>query len=94
MRVKIRAFGTLKNRIGKDEITLNVIPPSNINSIIEKLIEKHEEIRSEIIDPELNSPFPNTLILLNGVEVKNLGGLLTPVEKGSEIVILPVTHGG
>jgi molybdopterin converting factor small subunit len=94
MMVKVRFFGILKNRLGKDEINLTVNTPCNINDIIGKLIEIHKEIESEIIDPELNSPFPNTLIMLNGVEVKNLEGLLTPVEEDSEIVFLPVTHGG
>jgi MoaD family protein len=92
--VKIRVFGTLKNLFEKDEITLKIKTPSNIKKIIRKLIEKHKEIKSEIIDPELNSPFPNTLIMLNGVDVKNLEGLMTPVKEDSEIVILPVTHGG
>ena len=71
-----------------------IVNVEEIIKVIKTTTIRIKEIETEIIDPELNSPFPNTLIMLNGVEVKNLEGLLTPVEEDSEIDFLPVIHGG
>ena len=47
-----------------------------------------------IYDPVLNSPIPNALIILNGIEVNNLQGLETQVKEEDKLVIISVTHGG
>jgi molybdopterin converting factor small subunit len=35
-----------------------------------------------------------SLIMLGGIEVGNLEGLETKISEGSEVVLVPVTHGG
>jgi molybdopterin converting factor small subunit len=47
-----------------------------------------------LIDPELENPRPNTLILVNGKEISVLNGLDTMLEDGDEVVFVPVVHGG
>jgi len=47
-----------------------------------------------LIDPELNDPLPNAVILVNGKEIGILKGLETEVRDRDEIVIIPVIHGG
>jgi len=47
-----------------------------------------------LIDPELNDPRPNVLIMLNKKEISALNGLETGVKDGDKLVLLPVSHGG
>ena len=66
-----------------------------MGSVISTLIEYFgEEFRKVILDPMMNSPLPNALILVNGVEINNLKGLDTAVSENDDVVLLSVTHGG
>jgi molybdopterin converting factor small subunit len=47
-----------------------------------------------LIDPELNDPRPNALILVNGKEISVLKGLETTVKEGDQIILIPISHGG
>lgn len=82
-----RAYGThrVKLRIGKDE---------SIKKVIRRIAESSEELRRVLIDPVLESPAPNAVILINGKEISALDGLETPVADGDEITLIPVVHGG
>ncbi len=63
--------------------------------MIQKLVEAFSpEFKDALIDPELKDPRPNALILVNGKEISVLEGLETEVNKGDEIVLVPVSHGG
>jgi molybdopterin converting factor small subunit len=52
------------------------------------------EAQKLLIDPNLDDPRSNTLILLNGREISVLNGLGTEVADGDEITLIPVVHGG
>ncbi len=79
---------------GKREIMLDVSPHSTVGAAIEQLFEDNLELKSAIWDNEVDSPSPNTLIMLDGVEIGNLKGLETPLSPEQEIVLLSVVHGG
>ena len=53
-----------------------------------------KDFNQALIDPELNDPRPNVLILLNNVEINVLDGLNTKIEDGDKVVFIPVAHGG
>lgn len=62
--------------------------------IIYRVAEYSPKLKRTLIDPELNDPRPNAVILLNGKEINVLKGLETEVKDGDEIVLIPVSHGG
>jgi len=63
--------------------------------VIHKITETFSpEFKRTLVDPELNDPRPNALILVNGKEISVLEGLETEVNKGDDVVIIPVSHGG
>jgi len=63
--------------------------------VIQKLVEMFSpEFEEALVDPELKDPRPNALILVNGKEISVLEGLETEIDKGDEIVLVPVSHGG
>jgi len=66
-----------------------------MKSIIKALVKSFpSEARKLLIDPDLDDPRPNALILLNGREISVLSGLGTEVADGDEITLIPVVHGG
>ncbi|RLI21726.1 molybdopterin synthase sulfur carrier subunit [Candidatus Bathyarchaeota archaeon] len=95
-KVKVELTGILRRIAGKGTVTLSLKEKSTIKDLIFKLTELFSsEFKRALIDPELNSPMPNVLILLNGKEVRVLPkGLESEIKNGDKIVIIPVTHGG
>lgn len=94
VNVKVRFLGVFRGLYGKSKMILKLEKPT-VGNAVQSLAELlATESRSLLIDPELNDPRPNTLILLNGREVSALNGLETLVSDGDEITLIPVSHGG
>jgi molybdopterin converting factor small subunit len=86
-------MGTFKEAAGRPNYTIDIC--STINALIIELIkELGNEFRNTMLDPLMDNPLPNALILVNGIEINNLKGLDTPISEDDEIVLLSVTHGG
>jgi molybdopterin converting factor small subunit len=51
-------------------------------------------LKRTLIDPDLEDPRPNTLILVNGKEISVLNSLETILKDGDEIIFIPVLHTG
>jgi molybdopterin converting factor small subunit len=88
MMVRVKFLGSLRtaNTLREIEIELPV------NS---KLIDLIDTISGDY--PELSVTLRNrarNIIMLDGIEVGNIEGLETSISNGSEIVLIPVTHGG
>ncbi|MEM3442733.1 MAG: MoaD/ThiS family protein [Candidatus Bathyarchaeia archaeon] len=94
MFVTIRFVGALRGISGKSKITLNFEDALPLREVVKKLVEEIPTIKRILIDPELEDPRPNTLILVNGREISVLNGLETMIKNGDELVFVPVTHGG
>lgn len=94
MRVNIRMMGVLREAGGVQRKTIDLPDDSTVGSAIRKLIGENEKLSSVLWDSSVDSPSPNALILVDGVEIKNLHGKDTPVRQDQEIVLLSVVHGG
>ena len=93
--VWIEMLGTLEKAWGRRKEKLVLCGEADVDRILQKLIEEYgEELERSLLDPMLQSPLPNTLILLNGIEINNLKGLKTIVRNEDSITLLSVTHGG
>ena len=69
------------------------------SAIVENVILKitnslPSKFKQVLVDPELDDPRPNVLVLLNGTEIGVLKGLKTEVRNGDKLVLIPVSHGG
>ena len=87
-------MGIFRETGGKKETHLVLPEDSTIGTAIQQLIGNDEKLRSIIWDKEVDSPSPNALIMLDGVEINNLNGIETPLKPEQEIVLLSVVHGG
>ena len=88
VQVKVKVHGLLKDTLGMGLTTIDINTPLNVRSILNRLLS------SSVTQAEFNNFFVNALILLDGVEIKNLHGMDTLIEKDSELIILSVVHGG
>lgn len=94
--VKVRLIGIYRVLSGKSKLPVELEEePAIVRKVIQKLVEAFSpEFKDALIDPELKDPRPNALILVNGKEISVLEGMETDVNKGDEIVLVPVSHGG
>jgi molybdopterin converting factor small subunit len=79
---------------GRSKLCINVRKTAPLREIIKKITTELPQIARAVIDPELEDPRPNTLILVNGKEISVLDGLETMLKDGDEVVLVPVIHGG
>jgi MoaD family protein len=94
MAVTVKFIGALRSISGKSKVSIKAKDSVPLSEVIKQVIEEQPKIKRALIDPELEDPRPNTLILVNGKEISVLKGLDTIVEDGDEIVLVPVVHGG
>jgi molybdopterin synthase sulfur carrier subunit len=94
IRVKVKLLGVFRGLTDIDQLSAEA-KHLNVRSVIRLLIDSASKSdRAMLIDPELNDPRPNALLLLNGREISILRGLETEVNDGDELVIIPIVHGG
>jgi molybdopterin converting factor small subunit len=94
VRIRVRALGTLRKVTGKGYIEMILPDGADVKQVIEFLIKRYRGLEEFFLDMVTKSPVPNAIILLNGVEIGNLMSLGTPINNGSTLTLLPVTHGG
>jgi len=94
IRVNVRLLGVFRGFSGKSRISLKLEQPT-VRRVIQKLADSLSvEAKRLLVDPELNDPRPNALILVNGKEIGVLNGLETEIKEGDEVTLIPVSHGG
>jgi molybdopterin converting factor small subunit len=94
MKIRFRILGALREVVGLKELSIDVPNNATVGSAIKQLIGYESLTHSVLWDQEVDSPIPNALILLDGVEINNLKGIETSLEPEQEIVILSIIHGG
>lgn len=94
MAITVRFVGAFRGVSGRSKITIEFEEEASLREIIKEIVKKTPNLEKVLIDPELEDPRPNTLILVNGKEISVLNGLQTPLKDGDEVVFIPVIHGG
>ena len=93
--VEVKFLGVFRQFSGRKHVLVKLEEPATVRKAIEKLTEAFSsEFKRALVDPELEDPQPNALILVNGKEISVLKRLETEVEDGDEIALVPVSHGG
>jgi molybdopterin converting factor small subunit len=94
MVINVTFIGAFRNASGKSKFTITSESRILLKKAIKEIVEELPKLKTMLIDPELENPKPNTLILVNGKEISVLNGLDTILENGDELVFVPVVHGG
>jgi len=90
MVVTVKLFGSLEKLAERKTVEINVENKVEVKAILKKLI---ESINKEEFKNILESS-GSCIIFIDGIEISALNGLKTLVKEGSEIIIVPVVHGG
>lgn len=94
LNINVRLLGVFRGLAGNDRLMLKPTG-ATVGHVVQALAESLPiEARAMLIDPELNDPRPNALVLLNGREISVLNGLETTISDGDEVTFIPVAHGG
>ena len=94
MVITAKFIGSFRNISGKGKLTIMSEGTIPLREAIKEIVEELPKLKRVLIDPELEDPRPNTLILVNRKEISILNGLDTMLEDGDEVVFVPVVHGG
>lgn len=95
VNVEVEFLGVFRKFSERTHVLVKLEKPATVRKAVQKLIEAFSsELKRALVDPELEDPRPNALILVNGKEISVLQGLDTEVKDGDEIVLVPVSHGG
>jgi molybdopterin synthase sulfur carrier subunit len=94
MAITVKFIGAFRSISGKSKLSITTKEAVPLSEVIKRIIKEKPKIKRALIDPELEDPRPNTLILVNGKEISVLNGLDTIVENGDEVIFVPVVHGG
>lgn len=94
MEVTARFLGVFRSISGKNQVTIKFKDAVMLRDAVRRIVEEMPELKRALIDPELEDPRPNTLILVNGREISILNGLETILKDGDEVVFVPVLHTG
>ena len=89
MNIKIKLIGSINRIAGVKNLILTVQNKIKIHDVLNLLSEKVPNLKSYLVNP-----IPRFLILINGVDIKNINGLDTQIPEDSEITFLSITHGG
>lgn len=94
MPITVRFIGSLRASAEKSRFTLELKKTISLREVITKIVDEQPRLKRALIDPELDDPRTNALILVNGKEISVLQGLNTKIKDGDELVLVPVVHGG
>jgi len=96
VRVVVRFIGVHRSMAGKESIEVDIREGGKILDLVKEVSDRvgKAELQKALLDPELNDPRPNNVILVNGREINSLNGLETVLREGDEITVIPLIHGG
>jgi molybdopterin converting factor small subunit len=94
MAITVRFVGSLRAFVRKSKLTLQLDESASIRELIVRIVADQPKLKRALIDPELDDPRTNSLILVNGKEIGVLEGLDTKLENGDELTLISVVHGG
>lgn len=94
MAITVKFLGALRHFSGANELALNCKDCISMRELMNEITKELPELKRSPIDPQLEDPRLNTLMLVNGKEISVLDGLETKLKDGDEIVLVPFVHGG
>lgn len=94
MIVIVRFVGSLRAASRKSKFSMKLERTITVREIVKRIVEENPRLKRALIDPELDDPKTNALMLVNGRDSSVLDGLETKLKDGDEVVFVPVVHGG
>ena len=94
MAITVRFIGSLRASAKKSKLSIEFGKTVSLREVVRRIVEEQPKLKRVLIDPELDDPRTNSLMLVNGKEIGVLNGLETKLKDGDELILIPVVHGG
>jgi molybdopterin synthase sulfur carrier subunit len=89
----VRLFGSLRELAGEREIDVSLPDGATVRDLINRLGELRPILAQRLLDEDGNIP-RSVNVFVNGRDIRDLGGLDTPVMPDDEVTLLPPAAGG
>ena len=90
--IEARLYATLRAIAGSKTVTLERQPDS-VGAALEELIDRFPDLREGLLSEE-GEVRPFVAVMVNGRDIRHLGGLDTPLEGDATLDIFPPVAGG
>jgi MoaD family protein len=94
IEVEVRYYTVLREITGNRSEKVTLKPKSVIQDLLNYLVEKHGETFESYVYSGNNRLNRNISLMLNGVNIRNIQGFKTPLDKDDIISFLPPVGGG
>jgi len=91
--VEVRLYATLRPIVGGRLVELPDTEASDVRSLIDALIARFPALAGRLLS-EAGEIRPYVAVMIDGRDVRHLGGLDAPVPAGAEVDIFPPVAGG
>lgn len=89
----VRVYATLRPIVGGRKVSLPDNDETTVRDVIEDLIARFPALRDRLLSAE-NEIRPYVAVMVDGRDVRHLGGLDAAVPPGAEVDIFPPIAGG
>jgi len=94
MEIKIRLYARLREIVGKPEITLRVNIESTLKEVLEELLLKHPQLKSELMMEKRFELRPYYMLEINGESIPSGSDLKLRIQNGTRMQVFPTVFGG
>jgi MoaD family protein len=94
MTIIVKFVGVLRHASGTEKVAVDRPRITSVKELISELVKEMPKLKRTIVDPELDDPRLNVLILVNDSEISALNDLETKLDDGDTVVLVPFVHGG
>lgn len=91
--MRVRAYATLRDLLGKREIDLPLSEPTDVGHVLRTLVADCPPFGKKLWDGK-GRPTGYVKVLLNGRSIEYLSGMETPVADDDVIALFPPVGGG
>jgi len=93
LKVRVRLYGMAYDEVGTRELSVEVVEGSTVNELLSILVERYPSLTRLVFDDE--GVFREYLeVAVNKTDIVGLDGLMTVLNEGDIVLIMPPIGGG
>ena len=95
MNVRVQYFGYIRNMLNKKEDIVTLDEGAKLSDVLNKLVDVNgAAFRKEVYEPGLDDVKMGFSVTINGVFMRQLGGLNAKLSDGDNVILMSLMSGG